>query len=126
MSNAVSEHDALETARATAAFKFHLDLHLAKEDKHLFRLIRERLSPSEQAEAVHVMATASMPPDRFPEFVAWVYPLMGDDDRENMTLVYQSDMPADVFARTGELIEQAIGGEYAELARRIPELAAAH
>src|SRR6266480_3125539 len=32
LNNAVSAHDALETARATAAFRFHLDLHLAKED----------------------------------------------------------------------------------------------
>src|SRR5450432_1775825 len=42
LSNAVSAHDALETARATAAFKFHLDIHLAKEDTHLYRIIRER------------------------------------------------------------------------------------
>ena len=40
LSNAVSAHDALQTARATAAFKFHLDTHLAKEDAHLFRIIR--------------------------------------------------------------------------------------
>src|SRR5438034_8070224 len=32
LSNAVSARDALDTARATAAFKLHLDLHLAKED----------------------------------------------------------------------------------------------
>src|SRR5438034_3168875 len=44
LSNAVSEHGALETARATAAFKFYLDVHLMKEDTHLYRLIRERVS----------------------------------------------------------------------------------
>src|SRR2546423_11294842 len=32
LGNAVAAHDTLETARATAAFKFHLDVHLAKED----------------------------------------------------------------------------------------------
>jgi len=125
LSSAVSAHDALETARATAAFKFHLDMHLAKEDQHLYRLIRERLSLPDQAHAVHVMATSSMPPERFPQFVAWAFPLMSDDDRENMPRAYQSDMPADVFARTGELIALAIGDDYAELTRRIPELAAA-
>src|SRR5258707_6758470 len=31
LSNAVSAHDALGTARGTPAFKFHLDLHLDKE-----------------------------------------------------------------------------------------------
>jgi hypothetical protein len=25
--------------------------------------------------------------DRFPELVAWMYPLMGHDDRENMTRI---------------------------------------
>jgi hypothetical protein len=40
---AVSAHDALDTARATAVFKFHLDIHLGKEDAHLYRLVRERV-----------------------------------------------------------------------------------
>ena len=40
MNNAVSARDALETARATAAFKYFLDVHLMKEDTHLYRLIR--------------------------------------------------------------------------------------
>src|SRR6266496_849824 len=52
LSNAVSARDALQTARATAAFKFHLDLHLDKEDAHLFRIIRERVSVADQVKAV--------------------------------------------------------------------------
>src|SRR6516165_6881244 len=42
LNNAVSLRDPLETARATKAFKFHLDLHLDKEDTHMYRLSRER------------------------------------------------------------------------------------
>ena len=56
LSDAVSVHDALQTARATAAFKFHLDIHLAKEDAHLYRIIRERVSVPDQGKAVGVMA----------------------------------------------------------------------
>src|SRR4051812_30090813 len=41
LNNAVSASDALETARSTAAFKYYLDVHLMKEDTHLYRLIRE-------------------------------------------------------------------------------------
>ena len=41
---AVAERDPLGTARATAAFKFHLDWHLAKEDRHLYVLFEGRLS----------------------------------------------------------------------------------
>jgi hypothetical protein len=123
LSNAVSASDALETARATAAFKFHLDIHLAKEDTHLYRIIRERVSVPDQAKAVGVMA-GTIPADRTPEFIAWMFPLLGDDDRENMTRVWQMVMPAEVFAGAIQLVHQAIGDGWADLNRRIPELAA--
>src|SRR5262245_37733816 len=74
LSAAVSAHDAIETARATAAFKFHLDIHLDKEDSHLYRIIRERVSLPDQGKAVGIMAS-HVPQDRFPEFVAWIFPL---------------------------------------------------
>jgi len=55
-----------------------------------------------------------------------MYPLLGHDDRENMTRVWQHVMPADAFAGAVQLVHQAIGDEFAELARRIPGLAPAH
>ena len=125
LSNAVSARDAVETARATAAFKYYLDVHLTKEDTHLYRLIRERVAVPDQGQAVGVMAS-TVPQDRFPELVAWMFPLLGNDDRENMTRIWQMVMPADAFAGATALVEQAIGDEYAELARRIPQLAGAH
>jgi hemerythrin-like domain-containing protein len=125
LNNAVSARDALETARATAAFKYYLDVHLMKEDTHLYRLIKERVAVPDQGQAVGVMASA-VPQDRFPELVAWMFPLLGNDDRENMTRIWQMVMPADAFAEATALVEQAIGDEWAELARRIPELAGAH
>ena len=97
LNNAVSARDALETARATAAFKYFLDVHLMKEDTHLYRLIRERVAVPDQGQAVGVMAS-TVPQDRFPELVAWMFPLLGDDDRENMTRIWQMVMPADAFA----------------------------
>jgi len=123
LSKAVSARDPLETARATAAFRFHLDLHLAKEDTHLYRIIRERVSVPDQGKAVGVMA-GGVPADRQPEFVAWLYPLMGDDDRENMTRIWQMAMPPEAFAGSIQLVHQAIGDGWAELTRRIPDLAA--
>ncbi len=118
---AVSAHDALDTARASAAFKFHLDIHLGKEDAHLYRLMRERVSPADQAKAVGIMAS-SVPQDRFPEASRWLFPLLGDDDRENVVRVWQTMMPPPVFAFVKQLIREAIGNEWAELTRRIPEL----
>ena len=125
LSNAVSARDPLETARATAAFKFHLDLHLFKEDGHVYRLIQERVSVPDQGHAVGVMAS-TVPEDRFPELVAWMFPLMGHDDRENMTRIWQMVMPPEAFAGATQLVEAAIGDEWSELARRIPELEGAH
>jgi hypothetical protein len=122
LSAAVSAHDALETARATSAFKFHHDIHLAKEDAHLYRLFKERIPVPEQAKALGAMAT-TVPQERFPEVVTWMFPLIGDNDRENLTRIWQMVMPPEVFARLKPLIRQAVGEGWAELTRRIPSLA---
>jgi hypothetical protein len=122
LSAAVSARDALDTARASAAFKFHLDIHLAKEDAHLYRIVRERVPAPEQGKAVGIMS-GTIPQDRFPEAVAWLYPLLGPEDRENMTRIWQMVMPPPAFAQARTLIQKAIGKDWAELARRIPGLA---
>jgi hypothetical protein len=121
LSAAVTEHDAVETARATAAFKFHLDTHLAKEDAHLFRIIRERVPVEDQVTMVGTMSS-QMPPSRIPDFTAWIYPLLGDDDRENFTRALAMLMPWEHFAPGIPQIRQATGDGFAELARRMPEL----
>jgi hemerythrin-like domain-containing protein len=113
--------DPLKTARATAAFRFHLNIHLAKEDAHLYRIFRERISLPDQGKALGIMA-GTIPQERFAEVVSWLYPLIGDDDRENMTRIWQMMMPAPVFAGTKELIKKAIPDDWAELTRRIPAL----
>jgi hypothetical protein len=118
---AVSANDVLATARATAAFKFHLDLHLGKEDSHLYRLVRERVSMADQGKAVGIMAN-EIPQERFPELVAWIYPLMDNNDRENMTSIWQMVMPPPAFDQAKQLIKKAIGNDWAELVRRIPTL----
>src|SRR3954463_12104002 len=125
LNNAVSVRDPLETARATKAFKFFLDVHLDKEDGHLYPLSGARVSGPDQGQAVCLMAS-TVPQDRFPELVSWMFPLMGHDDRENMTRIWQKVMPAEAFVGATALVEEAIGDDWAELARRIPELEGAH
>ena len=122
LDGAVAAHDPLETARAAAAFKFHLDIHLAKEDAHLYRLFRERVSMPEQGKAVGIMAGA-VPRERFPELVAWLFPLLGDDDRENVMRVWQMLMPAEALSGIRMLVQKAVGDDWAELTRRVPGLA---
>jgi hypothetical protein len=121
LSKSYSERDILQTARATAAFRFHLNIHLEKEDTHLYRIFKERVSLPEQGKAIGIMSS-TVPKERFPELVAWIFPLMGHDDRENMTRIWQMVMPAPVFAGVKELIKKAIGSDWAELTRRIPTL----
>ena len=122
MDKAYSAGDVLETARTSAAFKFHLDIHLAKEDAHLYRLVRERVPKEELAKAAGIMSS-HVPQDRFPEVLAWEFPLIGPDDRENMTRILQMVMPPPVFAQVKQLIQKAVGNDWAELTRRIPTLA---
>jgi len=121
LKEAVSAQDILQTARSAAAFKFHLDLHLKKEDAHLYRLFRERIPMPDQGRLVGEMAN-HVPQERFPEAILWMFPLLGHDDRENMTRIWQMALPAPVFAGVKPLIHKAIGDEWAELTRRIPVL----
>jgi hypothetical protein len=121
MDKAVTANDDLETARAAAAFKFHLDMHLGKEDAHLYRIFNERIPVHDQVKALGMMA-GTVPQDRFPEVVEWMFPLIGPDDRENMTRIWQMVMPEQAFTMVRQLIMKAIGNEWEELVRRIPEL----
>jgi hemerythrin-like domain-containing protein len=123
LNHAVSDRNTLDTARATAAFKFHLDIHLRKEDTHLYRILRERVPVPDLGKAAGIMAS-TVPQHRFPEVVTWMFPLLGHNDRENMTLIWQMVMPPQAFALAKQLIEKAISSDdWEELKRRIPSLA---
>ena len=76
-----------------------------KEDTHLYRIFKERIPMPEQGKAMSIMAS-TIPQERFAELVAWLYPLIGHDDRENMTRIWQMVMPAPVFSAVKELIRK--------------------
>jgi len=114
-------HDSIKTARATAAFRFHLDIHLDKEDTHLYRIFRERISLPEQGKALGIMANM-VPKERFPELVTWLFPLIGNDDRENVIRIWQMVMPSPMFTDVKELIKRSVGNDWADLTHRIPTL----
>jgi hemerythrin-like domain-containing protein len=118
---AVSASEPLAIARATAAFDFHLRIHLDKEDAHLYRIFNERIALPDQGAIVGKMAQ-KIPRERLPDLVGWLIPLVGDDDRENMTRIWQQVLPGPAFAGVARLIQAAIGDGWAELTRRIPEL----
>jgi hypothetical protein len=121
LNKAVNASDILAIARATAAFDFHLGIHLDKEEAHLYRIFDEKISLPNQGTILGEMAQRT-PQERFPEVVAWLYPLIGPDDRENMTKIWQQVLPEPAFAGVTKLIKKAIGDDWAELTRRLPEL----
>jgi hypothetical protein len=118
---AVNASDLLATARATAAFSFHLRIHLDKEDAHLYRILNERVSLPNQAAILGKLAQ-HIPQERFPEVVGWIYPLLGPNDQENLTRIWQQALPAPAFAEATKLIKAALRDDWAELTLRIPEL----
>lgn len=118
---AVKAADPLAVARATAAFDFHLRIHLDKEEAHLYRIFNERVSLPDQGAVVGKMAQ-EIPPERFAEFVGWLFPLLGTNDRENMTRIMRQALPAPKFAETIGIIHAAVGDGWEELVRRVPEL----
>src|SRR3954471_16038948 len=58
LATAVAAGDAVDVARATAACKFHLDMHLYKEDVDLYPVFASTLHPTEQADAVRAFTDA--------------------------------------------------------------------
>jgi len=48
-----------------------------------------------------------------------MFPLLNDDDRENMTRIWQTVLPAPVFAGVKLLIQKAVGDDWVELSRRL-------
>ena len=113
--------DALVAARETTALTAVLRIHLDKEDEQLYPILRERTSLEEQSAIIGGMA-AHVPPERNPEFIRWMFPLLGHDDREMWTRVVMGLMPEQVFAMVKTLIRDTITDDWAELTRRIPEL----
>jgi hypothetical protein len=122
LSKAIKTSDTLRIARLTSAFNFFLNHHLDSEEAHLYRIFDERILLPDQGVIVGKMSQG-IPQERFPEVVTWLYPLLEADDRENMTRIMRQALPAPVFAGVTKLIHTAIGDGWAELVRRIPDLA---
>jgi iron-sulfur cluster repair protein YtfE (RIC family) len=113
--------DALITARATAVLESHLRIHLNKEDAHLYPILRERTTESEQASIVGLMSK-KVPPERFPALVQWLLPLLDFDDRVVVTEGWMKLMPPQFFAGLKPLMRKVMAEDWVALGRRIPNL----
>ena len=113
--------DPLTIARATAVLNSHLRIHLYKEDTHLYPILRERTTESEQSSIVRLMSK-TVPSNRYPAVVQWLFPLLDLEDRVAATKVWMNEMPPQAFNGLKQLIKKAAAGNWVELTQRIPEL----
>ena len=121
LDEAVKAGDPLDIARATGSFNFFSTFHLNKEEAHLYRIFNERVSLPDQWAIIGKMSQVP-PRDRVPDVINWLFPLLGNDDRENMVRVFRQIMPETVVTETLRLVKLAVGDGWSELARRIPEI----
>ena len=114
--------DALTAARGTAALTAHLRIHLEKEDLYVYPILREGTTMDDQAAVVGTMAK-EVPPNRSPNLIGWLFPLLSLDDRVVAVNVWRNLLPPPVFSGMKPLIQQAVGATgWAGLMSRIPEL----
>ena len=113
--------DPLITARATAVLESHLRIHLDKEDVHLYPILRERTTQSEQV-SIGRMMSGKVPPKRFPAMVQWLLPLLDFDDRVVITEGWMKLMPPQVFASLKPLMRKSMAEDWGKLTQRIPNL----
>ena len=113
--------DPLTTARATAVLESHLRIHLNKEDAHLYPLLAEQTTESEQIEIGRKMS-GKVPPERFPSLVQWLLPLLDFDDRVVITMGWMKMMPPQVFANLKPVMKKLMAQDWVALTKRIPQL----
>lgn len=114
--------DALALARATAVLSSHLRIHLYKEDAYLYPILKEQTTENEQASIVGIMAS-KIPQDKTPTLIRWLFPLLNNDDRVLVINGWTTLMPPKVFAGLKPFIQETISEDWAELTKRVPELA---
>ncbi len=111
----------LKTARATAVLESHLRIHLNKEDAHLYPLLAQQTTESEQTEIVRKMS-GKVPPERFPALVQWLLPLLDFDDRVVITDGWMKMMSPQIFANLKPVMKKFMPKDWDALTQRIPNL----
>lgn len=114
--------DIIEAMRATAILHSQLRIHLDKEDVHLYSILRERTTDDEQISIGKIMAS-KIPPERFADFIHWLFPLLYLEDQMTVIKSWMATMPPPVFAKAKQLIEKNVGDNWAKIIKQTPQLA---
>ena len=108
----------LDVARETAVLRAHMRIHLAKEDAHLYPMLKASITSAEQAPIVGGMA-GGIPPERVPALIDWLYPIIDTVDKVKIADVWHQLMPPPVFEQLTPLIEKACGSDWAHVKQEI-------
>jgi iron-sulfur cluster repair protein YtfE (RIC family) len=113
--------DPLQVCRATAVLNSHLHIHLNKEDAHLYPILREKTTLSQQI-AIGGIMSSKIPPDRFPAAISWLMPLLDLNDQVTVVKGWMTLMPPQIFANVKQLIKNAVSQDWDKIAQKISEL----
>jgi len=126
LGRAESKGERKESARALwrekAVLNESMRLHISKENELLLPHMEAEFDVAEQAELAGAMA-GMVEPAMMGQFVAWIYAGQSPPDREGMIRFLQMIVPEEAFTGITGMLSGMGDAEWAEMERRIPELA---
>ncbi len=120
--NGARKEDAMRLYRESVALHEHMRLHIAKENELLLPKLETEFDISEQAEMVGAMAALGNP-QLLGQGVGWMYKWQTAQQREEMVRYLHTNLPAEAFAGISGILAGINADDWAEVQRRIPELA---
>ena len=115
--------DELAAARAMTTLATHLRVHLAKEDAHMYPLLRAATTADEQLKILDGLV-AVIPGEDFPPLLTWFYGLAPAEERALVTELWLAMVGEDGLPWFRGMAKECIAAEgWADLTRRCPALA---
>jgi len=108
--------------REKAVLNEMMRLHISKENELMMPHFETEFDLSEQAEMAGAMA-GSVDPQTMGQFVAWMYGGQTAQDREGMIRFLQMILPPEAFGGMTGMLKGLGDAEWAEMEKRIPDLA---
>lgn len=120
---AIAAGDVTAARRAAVVLRQHAHSHIEKENTLILPFVDEHVAAPEQGAMVGKILS-TIPPEKMSAAVPWVIDRIPVDDAERYVTALEAAMPPEVFgAAKGWIRDGVEPGTYAELARRLPQLA---
>ena len=113
---------ATDLHRESVALHEHMRLHIAKENELLIPRLEKEFDVAEQAELAGALA-AVFDPQLMGQTVVWMYRSQTNEDREGMIRFLANVLPDEAFVGLSGTLAGLDADAWAEMTKRIPELA---